>query len=83
MFRSGIGSACFGLVIGMSSIVSTDSMSSSKYWTPTKYWFLLTGSIQKFCLVELDARVEGGDDVPHDVGLGQPEVGGLGAVDLR
>ena len=30
---------CVGLVIGMSSSVSTDSMSSSEYCTPTKYWF--------------------------------------------
>ena len=45
-----IGWACFGLVIGTSRSVSIESMSSSKYWTPTKYWFLLTGSIQKFFL---------------------------------
>src|SRR3954452_2973431 len=50
MFRSGIGCSWFGLVIGTSSRGSTESMSSSKYWTPTKYWFLLTGSIQKFFL---------------------------------
>ncbi len=50
MFRSGIGFSCPGPVIGTSSRVSTESMSSSKYWTPTKYWFLLTGSIQKFFL---------------------------------
>ena len=75
--------ACLaGLVIGMSSSVSIDLMSFSRYCTPTKYWFLLTGSIQKLCLVELDARVERGDDVLHDVGLGQPQVGRLGAVDL-
>ncbi len=50
MFRSGIGLSCPNPVIGTSSSVSTESMSSSKYCTPTKYWFLLTGSIQKFFL---------------------------------
>ena len=33
-------------------------------------------------LVELDARVERGDDVLHDLGLAQPQVGHLGAVDV-
>ena len=33
-------------------------------------------------LVELDAGVERGDDVPHHVRLGQPQVGRLGLVDL-
>ena len=33
-------------------------------------------------LVELDAGIERGDHVLHDLGLVQPEVGGLGAVDL-
>ena len=50
MFLKGIGWGWAGLVIGMSRRVSTESISSSKYWTPTKYWFLLTGSIQKFFL---------------------------------
>ena len=50
---SAAGSACPApaLVIGTSSSVSTESMSSSGYCTPTKYWFLLTGSIQKFFLL--------------------------------
>src|SRR5207249_11268269 len=39
------------LVIGTSSTVSTDWMSSSGYCTPTKYWLWLTGSIQKFFLL--------------------------------
>ncbi len=51
MFRSGIGLSCAGLVIGMSSSVSTDWMSCSGYCTPTKYWLWLTGSIQKLCLL--------------------------------
>src|SRR5439155_25592197 len=47
---SGIGRPCAALVTGTSSSVWTDSMSSSRYWTPTKYWLWLTGSIQKFFL---------------------------------
>ena len=82
MFRSGIGWSCFGLVIGTSSRVSTESMSSSKYCTPTKYWFLLTGSIQKFFLWNWMLEFERGDDVLHHLGLVQPEVGDLGPVDV-
>ena len=50
--RSGIGRLLRrALVIGMLSRVSIDLMSSSGYCTPTKYWLLLTGSIQKFFLL--------------------------------
>ena len=56
---SGIDLFCAELVIGMSSSVSIDLMSSSGYCTPTKYWLPPTGSIQKFLLlnwiVELNA----------------------------
>ena len=34
------------------------------------------------CLVELDARVERGDDLLHDVGLRQPELRRLGPIDV-
>ena len=80
--RSGIGFFWSGLVIGMFSSVSIDLMSSSGYCTPTKYWLWLTGSIQKFFLLNWMLRVERGDDVLHDVLLGQAQVGGLGPVDV-
>ena len=80
--RSGIGWFCAGLVIGMSSSVSIDLMSSSGYCTPTKYWLLADRVDPEVLLVELDARVERGDDVLHDVLLGQPQVGRLGPVDV-
>ena len=48
---SGIGVACSGPVTGMFSKVSIDMMSASGYCTPTKYWLWLTGSIQKFFLL--------------------------------
>ena len=80
--RSGIGFSWLGLVIGTSSSVSTDLMSSSGYCTPTKYWLLLDRVDPEVLLVELDAGVERGDDVLHHVVLGQPQVGRLGAVDV-
>ena len=57
-------------------------MSSSGYCTPTKYWLPADRVDPEVLLVELDARVERGDDVLHDVVLGQAQVGGLGAVDV-
>ena len=66
----------------MFSRVSIDLMSLSGYWTPTKYWLPLDRVDPEVLLVELDARVERGDDVLHDVLLGQAQVGGLGAVDV-
>ena len=62
--------------------VSIDLMSPSGYCTPTKYWLPPTGSIQKFFLLNWMRRVERGDDVLHDVLLGQAQVGRLGAVDV-
>ena len=53
-FFNGIGSlgtSGRSVVIGISNRVSIDLMSFSQYWTPTKYWFLLLGSIQKLCLL--------------------------------
>src|SRR5262245_47930821 len=50
-FRSGIDRFCSGLLIGMLSRVSRSLMSPSGYWTPTKYWLWLFGSIQKFLLL--------------------------------
>jgi hypothetical protein len=53
-FESGIGrlgSSGLWVVIGMFRRVSMLTISFSQYWTPTKYWFLLTGSIQKLCLL--------------------------------
>ena len=40
-------------VIGMSSIDSIEVMSCSGYWTPTKYWLWVLGSIQKFLLLKV------------------------------
>src|SRR5438093_7895943 len=51
MVRSGIDFFWAGLVMGTSSKVSIDWISSSGYCTPTKYWLWLIGSIQKFLLL--------------------------------
>ncbi len=57
-------------------------MSSSKYWTPTKYWFLLTGSIQKFFLWNWMLELSAATTFFMTSDWRQPEVGGLGPIDL-
>ena len=79
---SGIAFGWSRLVIGMFSRVSIDLISPSGYCTPTKYWLPPTGSIQKFFLLNWMLELKRGDDVLHDVFLGQPQVGGLGPVDV-
>ena len=80
--RSGIGSLCVGLVIGMLSNVSIDSMSFSKYDTPTKYWFLLLGSIQKLCLLNWMLELNAATTFRITSSWVKPELGRLGPVHL-
>ena len=61
MFRSGIGLSCPRPVIGTSSSVSTESMSSSKYCTPTKYWFLGKNQLEGSCAL---SQFFGGQEAP-------------------
>ena len=78
-FRSGIGTAfCLEPVIGMLRMSSMVWKSLSGYCTPTKYWLPLFGIDPEVLLVVRDAGVGGGDDVLHDVVLGQAEPGRLG-----
>ena len=71
-------------LIGTSRMVSIERIFSSGYWTPTKYWLWLTGSIQKFFLLNwmLELRVAD-NQVLHDVQTAwRPRIDGLHLVDI-
>ncbi len=80
--RSGTGSALRTPVIGMSSIDSIEVMSVSGYWTPTKYWLWVLGSIQKFRLLKVIDEFRAATTFLHHVLLGHPQVRRLGPVDV-